>query len=194
MTTLTVAALDGNLRRYHNAIAAIGPEKARILFARVLNAEGDKMRTKVRRAVAKQTGLKRATVVRAIRRRGRGASPSDLTYELRARGGDIRVKFFRPREFRFGVRAFPRGQATRFAGSFMRGGQFPDRVPIRINRDGTGVFHRTGRGRFPIAQTRSGVFIPDELVTGASEAAFNATPDAMMRQIDRQLGAIFRGF
>ena len=192
MTTLTITALDRHLSGFANALAAIGPEKANRVFMRTLNAEGDKMRTQVRRAVAKQTGLKRDVIVRAIIRKG--ASTSDLTYELKAKGGNVRLRFFRPAEFRYGTRAFPRGKATRFAGAFMKGGQFPGRVPIRINPSGRGVFQRVGAGRFPIREVRSDVYIPDELVTGQSEAAFNATPDQIIRQLDRQLGAIFRGF
>jgi hypothetical protein len=192
MTMLTVTALDGHLMRFHNVLASLGTEKANVLFMRTLNAEGDKMRTQVRRAVAKQTGLKRDVIVRAIKRKG--ASTKDLTYELKAKGGNVRLRFFRPAEFRYGTRAFPRGKATRFAGAFMKGGLFPGRVPIRINPTGRGVFERTGAGRFPIREVRSDVYIPDELVTGQSEAAFNVTPDKIIRQLDRQLGAIFRGF
>jgi hypothetical protein len=192
MTMLTVTALDGHLMRFHNVLASLGTEKANVLFMRTLNAEGDKMRTQVRRAVAKQTGLKRDVIVRAIKRKG--ASTKDLSYELKAKGGNVRLRFFRPAEFRYGTRAFPRSKATRFPGAFMKGGLFPGRVPIKINPTGRGVFERTGAGRFPIREVRSDVYIPDELVTGQSEAAFNATPDKIIRQLDRQLGAIFRGF
>jgi hypothetical protein len=189
MTMLTITALDGHLIRFHNVLASLGPEKANRVFMRTLNAEGDKMRTKVRRAVAKQTGLKRDVIVRAIKRKG--ASTSDLTYELKAKGGNVRLKFFRPREFLYGVKAYPRNKATKFPGAFLKGGRFPNRLDLPF---GGNVMERVGAKRFPLRVKRSDVYIPDELVTGQSEAAFNATPDQIIRQLDRQLGAIFRGF
>jgi hypothetical protein len=192
MATLTINALDGHMRRYHNVLGSLGSEKTKIVMMRTLNAQGDKMRTQVRRAVAKQTGLKRDVIVRAIKRKG--ASTKDLTYELKAKGGNVRLRFFRPAEFRYGTRAFPRSKATRFPGAFLKGGLFPSRVPIRINPTGRAVLERTGAGRFPIREVRSDVYIPDELVAGQSEAAFLATPPEIIKQLDRQIGAIFRGF
>jgi hypothetical protein len=189
MTTLTINALDGHMRRYHNVLGSLGSEKTKIVMMRTLNAQGDKMRTKVVRAVTKQTGLKRGVIVRAVRRKG--ASTGDLTFELKAKGGNVRLKFFRPGEFRYGVRAFPRGKATKFPSAFLKGGRFPNRVALPF---GGNVMERVGEKRLPIRVKRSDVYIPDELVTGQSEAAFLATPPEIIKQLDRQLGAIFRGF
>lgn len=189
MATLTITALDGHMTRFHNVLGALGAEKANKVFMRTLNAEGDKMRTKVVRAVTKQTGLKRPVIVRAVRRSG--ASPSNLEYRLTSRGGNVRLKFFRAREFRYGVKAYPRNKPTQFPGAFIKGGRFPSRVTLSFRGE---VKERVGASRLPIRTKRSDIYIPDEMVTGESLSAYYAAPEAMIQQLDRQLGAIFRGF
>jgi hypothetical protein len=60
----------------------------------------------------------------------------------------------------------------------MKGGRFPKRVVLRSG--GGNVFKRTGSGRTPIAVQRSGLFIPTEMVTGSSEAAFYSTIESQL--------------
>lgn len=168
--TVNVSGLD----RIHNLLAAAG-ERAPTAIARALNHTGAKAKTQVIRAVTKQTGLKRGVIVRAIK--PTLASAGALAYALKSQGGDIRVRFFSPKESRPGVVAKPRGKSTLYPSTFMKGGCFPNRKAITRGLTGGGVYQRTGRGRFPVREARSGVFIPEEMVEGESRAAFLAVAE-----------------
>lgn len=168
--TINVDGLD----RIANLLAAVG-DKAPTAIARALNHTGAKAKTQVIRAVTKQTGLKRGVIVRAIK--PSLASAGSLAYALRSQGGDIRVKYFAPKETRPGVVAKPRGKSTLYAGAFMKGGRFPHRKAITRALTGGGVYQRIGGARFPVRQARSGVFIPEEMVEGESRRAFLAVAD-----------------
>ncbi|MFN3891984.1 MAG: hypothetical protein ACK4MV_16435 [Beijerinckiaceae bacterium] len=167
---------DGALDRYANAFAMLA-QKSHIPLARALNHEGAKAKTQVIRALTKQTGLRRATIVRAVKE-GKAAQGDaarnyvgmKLTYELRSKGGNVRLKFFGAREARAGVVAKPWGGSRLYAGAFTRGGRWPKRVTLPY---GGHAFQRAGASRLPISQVRSGLFIPDEMIQGASAAAFD---------------------
>lgn len=186
---ISVSSIDDVLKRYGNQLGGLSDKQMNRLLLRTLNAEGDKMRNQVRRALVKQTGLKRAVIVRAVRRRG--ASPGDLSYTLTTRGGNIRLKFFGAKEFRYGVRAKPRNVSTTYKGAFIKGGQFPNRKGLKFGGE---VKERVGKGRLPLRTVRSNVYIPEEMVTGDSAKAFYSTSSSLARQLDRQLRSILAGF
>lgn len=171
------------LRRFDNGIKSLGDDSRKVM-QRALARGGDMVRTQVYRALAKQTGLKRKVIVRAIRTKR--PSFTDLTYELSATGGDIALKYFSPRETRAGVSAAPFGKRRVFPSTFMKGGLFP-------NRHG-GVFHghvvkRGGADRFPVEIQKSGVIIPAEMVQGATAAAFERTAHtAILKRVEHELG------
>jgi hypothetical protein len=145
-------------------------ERAPMVLRRALNHTGDRAATQVVRALTKQTGLKHRVIVRAVHReRARDAA---LVYRLLARGGDVRLKYFAARETRKGVSAAPLGRRQVFAGTFLRGGVFPDRVALSL---GGQVFQRAGKTRLPISVLRSGVYIPQQMVEGATAEAFTTT-------------------
>jgi hypothetical protein len=180
---MIVTVKTEGLDRLANMLAAAGP-KARDAIRRALNHSGMKARTQMIRALTAQTGLKRAVIVRALKvsravHGGDMASPGSggLTFAIRSAGGNIRLKFFGARETRAGVSAAPRGQRRTYPGAFIKGGRFPRRVPLKL---GGNVFRRIGPGRRPIAQIRSGVFIPEEMVEGASRDAFLGTVESSL--------------
>ncbi|MCB2106368.1 MAG: hypothetical protein KDE14_01650 [Rhodobacteraceae bacterium] len=160
----------------HRAPRAIG---------RAVRRTGDMTKTRVIRTLVKQTGLKRRVIVKAVK-----ARPAVETYTLLTRGGDVSLKYFGARETRRGVSAAPWNKRRVFSGTFTRGGRFPHRVPLDL---GGHVYARSGRGRLPIVKQKSGLFIPKEMVSGASKASFLNTvrtvlPVRLRHEIARILG------
>ena len=176
------------LRRFDNALKALGDKKMRAVANRAVNRAGDAARTQVRRELPKQTGLQRKLIVKAVR--VTRSTPATLSYRMDARGGDIALKYFGARETRRGVSAAPFGERKVFPGTFIMGGRFPNRVGIGM---GGHVFERIGTGRFPIEKQKSGVIIPAEMVKGETRDAFERTvstvlPQRIEHEINRATG------
>ncbi|GJD65163.1 phage tail protein [Methylobacterium frigidaeris] len=188
IVTLDAAAIA----RLGNQIAAAGAQ-ARPALARAINHTGDKAKTQMTRALVPQTGLKRRTIVKALRvdKAGKGG----LTYTIRSKGGNIRLKHFGARETSTGVSAAPWSKRSIYPSTFMKAGWWPKRV-VKPNWNGQ-VFERvgsrtnSGMDRFEVK--RSGLYIPDEMVQGASRTAFEAAverdlPDRLAHELGRVLG------
>lgn len=139
--------------------------------ARAINHTGDKARTAMIRSLTAQTGLKRKTIVKALKQVGRAGAGSPA-YVIRSRGGDISLRYFAARETRPGVTAAPWGKRRLYPGTFIKGGRFPNRVALSLNGQ---VFRRSGKSKLPIQKVKSGVYIPAEMVKGATLDAFNGT-------------------
>lgn len=158
---------------------------------RAVNRAGDMARTQVVRALVGQTGLKRKVIDKAVK--ATRASFGALSYVMRARGGNVRVQFFGPKERGKGVEAKPWNTSRVYAGAFMKGG-FARRVPFKKPGMAGHVWRRTGKAKFPIEQVKSGLYIPDEMVTGASKAAFETTvAQVLPGRLDHELAAILNG-
>jgi hypothetical protein len=160
---------------------------------RAINHTGAKAKTKVIRALVPQTGLTRKTIVKAVRESKAGTG--GLVYELKSRGGNVSLKYFGARETRTGVSAAPWNSRRVYAGSFIKGGLFPKRVALKL---GGHAFVRSGSSRLPIEKQKSGLFIPTEMVTGQSAAAFNAVaaselPKRLAHEIEAILGGVAPG-
>lgn len=189
MTGLIVQVDAEQLARMGNIIGAIGKE-APAAIARAVNRTGDMARTQMIRTLTDQTGLKRKVIVKALRVT-RASGKGTLEYRIDSAGGNVSLKYFGARETRAGVSAAPWGARRVFAGTFIKGGRFPNRVPIgRLNGQ---VFARAGGGRFPIVKQRSGLFIPEEMVKGATAEAFRSTaervlPDRLAHELARAMG------
>lgn len=188
MTALALRWQDVTaLRRFDNMLGALGKEAPKVL-SRAVNRAGDMARTQVRRELTAQTGLKRKTIVKAVKTKRAGWR--DLSYEMRSRGGDIALKFFAARETRKGVSAAPFGKRRVFAGMFIKGGRVPGRVPLNM---GGHVFRRVGQGRVPIELQDSGVIIPAEMVEGATAQAFRTTASRELpRRVEHEIGRLLR--
>lgn len=152
--------------------------------ARALNKQAAKARTQMRRETAKQTGLPYGTMVRAIKLKS--ASDGDLTAIIRSRGGDISLRVYKARETPAGVVARPPRGPAFLAQGFIKGGRFPNRVRLKL---GGHVFVRVGKGRLPIRLQKTGIFIPDEMISGGSLAAFNKAAAGMGRALSTELFA-----
>lgn len=161
------------------------------VISRALNHTGDKTKTQVIRALTGQTGLKRAVIVRAVK--PTRASFGSLAYVLRSRGGDVRVQFFGPKEAGKGVIAKPWNRPTSYVGAFTRQG-FGKRVPFTKPGMAGHVWRRTSGKRVPIEQVKSGLVIPEEMVTDASERAFQTTVAIdLPARLDHELSRLLSG-
>ncbi|WP_336488304.1 hypothetical protein [Methylobacterium nigriterrae] len=193
MTGLTFHG-DGLLGRFSNQLGELGA-KAPIALARALNHTGTKARTQVIKALTQQSGLKRSVIVRAVKVNKATAAAEQfgyvgsLTYTLTTHGGDISLKFFAPKETRAGVSAAPRGRRQLFAGTFTKGGRFPNRKgPVM----GGQVFRNVSpnhdwRGRAQLQN--SGVYIPDEMLQGATAATFEQVMGAdLEKRVSHEIG------
>jgi hypothetical protein len=86
----------------------------------------------------------------------------------------------------------PLGERHFYAGAFIWGGQFPNRVPIP-GLHGQ-VFQRVDGKRLPIAKVKSGLFIPQEMVKGETAAAFEETVAAILPgRVEHEVGVILKG-
>jgi len=178
MAIVDVRWADQNLKRYGKRIAELHQKFPNVL-PRIVNQVGNRAKTQVIRALTAQTGLPRKTIIKAIGNPGT-ARPGHLSYEMRTRGGNIRLKYLAPRETRKGVTAKPWGKRQLFAGTFMRGGRFPNRVDVP-HFDGH-VYRRLNRSGTKITQARSGMFIPVEMTKGATRSAFLRIAEPLLQQ------------
>lgn len=194
------------LRRLENAMARLdGPQKHMVL-QRAVNHTGDKARTQVTRVLARQTGLPYGVIRKALKvnKAGGGSilngeigirTDATLSYVITARGGDISLKYFKARETRAGVTAAPHGQRQLFAGTFIKGGRFPNRVTAK-GMNGHVYTPLGNKWRGPVELKNSGVIIPAEMVSGASAEAFTSIveaelPKRVMHEIEYLAPGIF---
>ena len=192
---LTVTVSAAQVREMRASIEAIG-KNADGAIARAVNHTGDKAKTAVTRALVAQTGLRRKTIVAFLKVKRASATKGTVTYALRGRGGNISLKYFGARETTAGVSAAPLGQRMVFAGTFMKAGRFPKRVD-KPNWNGQ-VFRRaggsTGAGKDKLEKVRSGVLLPDQLVSGASAEAFRQVVNSdLPARLDHELRRVLAG-
>lgn len=190
---LSVTLDASAIARLGNQIGAAGA-KAPLALARAINHTGAKARTQMIRALVPQTGLKRKVIVKALRESK--ASEGGLTYTITSNGGNIRLKHFGARETAKGVSAAPWSKRSVYPHTFMKAGWWPSRV-VKPNWNGQ-VFARlssktsSGMDRFEVV--RSGLFIPEEMVTGASAAAFNSMAASdLPARLEHELGRVIGG-
>jgi hypothetical protein len=149
------------------------------VLPRIVNQVGNRAKTQVIRNLTQQTGLPRKTIVKAIGNPSK-ARPGKLSYEMVTRGGNIRLKYLKPRETRPGVTAAPWGKRQLYRGTFMKGGAFPNRETV-AKFDGH-VYRRLNTSGTKITQVRSGMFIPVEMTRGATAGAFERTAAPLLKQ------------
>jgi hypothetical protein len=173
------------LGRFENMLGALGREAPKAVN-RAINRTGDMARTQVVRVLAKQTGLPQKTIRRSVK--VKRSTWGDLTYTLKSAGGDVALKYFQKRETMEGVSAklgTARGRVV-FPRTFFRGGAFPHRVDLTAF--GGQVMDRVSTERFHLRKVKSGVFIPAEMVTGATAEAFErSVAQTLPRRLDHEI-------
>ena len=191
MVQIVIQPLDDVMRVYGDRLSKLSQGMQNRVLYRTLNAEGDKLKTRVIRTITKQTGLKRKVIVKAVKRRA--AFAGRLEYRLTTHGGNIRVKFFGAREGKGGVTAKPRGQATFYSGAFTKSGRKGQR---RMSPKLKGHAFRNvegGKWRGKIKVVRSEVYIPEEMVTGDTKMTFEITAPQILAQVGKQLARVLSG-
>lgn len=166
--TISIKWADATLKKYEREIVQLAAQFPKVI-PQEINKVGNRVRTQVVRTLTKQTGLPKKTIQKAVGTEG--AKPGKLFFTMKSKGGDIRLRFFSPRETRKGVVARPWGKHTLYPGTFMRGGKFPKRVDVaQLTPD---VWRRLNKSGTHITQQRSGVRIPVEMISGATAEAFD---------------------
>ena len=176
--TVTIHWADHNLAKFGKAIDRLNREFPKVI-PQEINKVGEKAKTQVIRALTKQTGLDRRVIVAAVGNPSK-ARPGKLSYDMRTRGGNVRLKYLHPVETEEGVVAKPFGKTTPYPGAFLKGGAFPDRKTV-ARFDGH-AFYRLNSSGSRITFARSGVVIPTEMTQGATLAAFNKVAGPMLQQ------------
>lgn len=176
MATIQVRWADNNLSRFGDSIERLQRDFPKVL-PRIINQVGDRAKTQVVRNLTKQTGLPRKTIVTAVGDPRRAYS-TKLSYELVTKGGNIRLKYLRPRETMRGVVARPFGKSTLYPGAFLKGGAFPERK--EVSRFKGHAFYRLNNSGTRITYARSGVFIPVEMTRGATAKAFEDVANKLL--------------
>ncbi len=203
---LLIQITGDGLRRFHKLSRQLGDGTARKVYSRAINDTGAKSATATGRALADQAGLPKRTGAKALKKRDR-STPETLSYAIHVKGGDIKLKYFKPRETSKGVSAAPRGQRQIFAGKFLRAGWWP----YRVNKDNWHgqVLYRTGIRKFtdkyPKGNTvfpkgmdqfevaRSGVYLPVEAETGKTAATFDRGKNALDLRVTHYLKRMAAG-
>lgn len=191
---ISVSFKDQILARYANQLGALGQGKAEKAIGRALAHTGTKARTAVRRALVGQTGLKAGVINRAVKSM-RGDAGA-MSYVLRTEGGNVRLKFFGARETKEGVSAAPWNSRRVYAGTFKRAGWWPNRVNMphwngQVFRIAGG---RTKTGKQKFESVRSDLYIPDEMVTGETLAAFNGViNNDLVPRVAREVARLLPG-
>jgi hypothetical protein len=171
-----------------NAFAAAGAQSV-VARRRAVNHVGMKAKTQMIRALVRQTGLERGIIVRAMR--VASAASSSASYVMTTRGGNIRLKYFSPKETRAGVTANPHGKRQLYPGTFMKGGRFPNRKSFTKTLKAGNVYERHGKKRFPVGQATSGVYIPVEMLQGDSMTAFyQVTQRELLPRLSHELARV----
>lgn len=179
------------LTGFENMLGAIGADAPKVIN-RAIARTGDMARTQVIKTLAVQTGLPQKIIRRSLKvtRPSKGYP----LYVIHSAGGDVSLKYFRRRETTDGVEAYlgsARGKEVFLGDTFFKGGAFPGRrVEIRYRQMGGHVYGRVG-GRTQLQRINSGVFIPAEMVDGASALAFEQTVERVLpRRLNHEVGRI----
>ena len=107
-------------------------------------------------------------------------------------GGDIGLKYFKAYETRAGVSSAPWNRRSIYAGSFMKAGWWPKRV-TKGNWNGQAFYRagsKTGSGKDRFVKAKSGLFIPDEMLKGASIAAWERGVVKVQASVEEQIGKL----
>ena len=139
-------------------------------LTRAINHTGAKAKTQMVRALADQTGLKIKTTRKALK--STNASGPGGSFIIAAKGGNVRLKFFKPKETRKGLAASPWNKRRTYPGVFMRGGRFPKRKDLGL---GGAALKRAGGARYPLKTVKSGLWLPKEMVKDQTANAFYST-------------------
>lgn len=185
MTRIIISAGDENLRRFQNQIGSLG-DKAPPALARAINRTVDMVYTQTVRSLVKQTSAPRKIVVASLRKR-KASAGGVLEGAVEARGKELSLKLFKPKQFKAGTKATVWGKRQMFPGAFM--GPRPGVVAGAL---GGHVWVRTSKARTPIKKL-FGPSIPKEMIKDETAAQFQAiAPPILARRVEHELGRLLK--
>lgn len=183
MTSIVVRPLDDVLKRFVNQIGAVGSTQGHKALARAVNRVTNTIHGRVLRAIRKQSDIPTAIIRRHVKKRLANTSAgSAIEGVIWATGKPLSLKYFRARQFSFGVKAKWGGSWHSYPSAFM--GPRPGVVSKKL---GGHVFIRTSAARFPL-EMLFGPSVPEELVRGESARIFRETVEDMLpRRVAHEL-------
>lgn len=185
MRAIKITPADDLLHRFGNQIGAVGSRQAHRALARAINRTTITVHGRVVRAIRKQSDIPTAIIRRQVKRKLASVKGGALEGIVSATGSPLSLKHFRARQFSFGVKAKWGGKWHEYQSAFM--GPRPGVLAPALNGH---VFVRTSASRFPI-EMLFGPSVPEELVRGESEKAFNETVATMLPQrVAHELGRL----
>jgi len=194
-TKLVAQPLDDIMKRYGNALGALGEGKATRVMARALNYEGQRAFIQVKRTLRKQTSIPSEVINKGVRTQKASTKVgSALEFAIIGSGRPMSLKYFQPRQFAAGTKATVWGRRQLFPGGFM--GPRPGVLAPKLNGN---VFHRTsaqtwiGGKRTPIERL-FGPGIANELIKDQSAQAFYSALPRIVERAGKEIAAVLRGF
>lgn len=181
-----------------------------VVMIKALDAAGRDVRPAIRRAFKQSfrhgravlarllvpaTGLKSGTIKRAIVQ-----VPNDENLIFKTRGGDIRIKYLRARQNKKGATAYPFGRKTFYPSAFrirekgvvsVNDSLEVVRTPGGFKRDGH-FFQRVGKKKYGIKAVRSGVIIPEVMLSGVVSGPYFQevavyTQKRLLKELERSI-------
>lgn len=186
---ITIKSNDHVLASFAKQLRAIGDGQARRVMARAVNRTTTSAKSRVIRAVAKQSSIPRPIVVGAVKHRtARVSGTGAIEGVIWAKGAPLSLKHFRPRQTKIGTTVIVYGKREIHAGAFM--GPRPGVIAPRL---GGHVFEREGKDRTPIS-LQTGPSVPEEMVRDLAEREFhNTVEDVLPRRLAHEIGRILNG-
>lgn len=185
-----ISAADEVMTRFGNQLGALGEGQAPRLMAMALNKEGDKGRTRVRRALMQQTGIRSHQISKAVKTVRAG--PGRLQYAIEAKAGETNISMFglkvkwhegsamgQIRKLQT-VSSAPWNVRRAFPGTFS------------IPKFGGRVFKREGAGRFPLKPVY-GPNLAREIVKAQTKTEFETIGPKVATEVGRLLGLVLSG-
>jgi hypothetical protein len=174
MPAIVVEALDQIAAKYGRALENLGQRDAIIVMARALNHTGDKARTKVKRALAEQTGIQYGKINGLISSKRAQRTGAGLEYAIVGKRNNTNLSLFKARETSTGISAYPWKKLHQFKGGFL------------VARYGGKAYRRKTHSRFPLT-TLDGPNVVKELVKDASAQAFESTIPEIIARVAHEL-------
>lgn len=183
MATITYRWTGDGIARMEMALSQLeSMGRRQAAFRRALNHTGDKVYTRVRRALARQMGLANQSLLK----NGRGlrkvrAAGGRMEYQIVSSGRAVRAKEFRHNVGKKGVTFYPWGNRKFIKSGFV------------IKAYSGNFYRRRTSARFPL-EALYGPNINKELVKDASAAAFHATVAAALpARVEHEVRVITNG-
>ncbi len=179
---------DG-IPKLNRAVDELGKEtKMHRAYRLAINKVGKMAFTKVKRTLAKQTGLAQGVLIAKGGIRPVRASFSNLEFVIPASGSELSLMNFNAKQHSYGVSAKPWGKRRKFKSAFIfagspKSGQFVG---------GGHVFKRTSASSKPI-EMMYGPSIPKELIKDETAKVFTTFGPKLRREVEQTIVKITNG-